>query len=365
MVTVALLAAASAGFPAAGKPSCLPGSGLNVGWEAVPGADYYELQLVNASSGLPFAVVSTGGLAATVSSALPGVKYQVRLRAHDGAAVSLGAGTWGLPGETVECTAGEAAAYPAHSNSDSTFWLEVLRESEFTYNVDYLGNHNSGNFVGDADWLSRQSLEPDKMQFVNITFRKAYMVRYCVEVLRVNIPDTQYGNSSFADYTSCDDNHDPAAPTCSCSNWIDRTIANQDVNKYCSQSDGQPCSNSGWHNDCTCNCTASEANYSKVYTGFMPVYNRDTKERLGSWYAHPAAGECGEGDTVGKPRAADGVVCTWKRDPEARVVTGQTLLDFGWSSTSTPTYDILQQDELRWRAAYAAAPLQAPRGCGQ
>jgi len=364
MVMALLLTAASAAFMSSGKPVCLPGKGLTVGWDAVPGADYYELQLVNATSGQAYAVYSTGGLNFTVGAALAGVTYTVQVRAHDASAVSLGPGTWGLPGDQVECTAGDAVPYPAHSNDDKTFWLEVARESEFTYSVDYLANHNSGDFIGDADWLSGQSLNPDRMQFVNITFRKAWMVRYCVQVLRVEIPDTEYGNSSFSDYSSCNDNHDPKAPTCSCSNWIDRTIAKQDTDKYCSKSDGTPCGGHNWSHDCTCNCTDAAMRYTDMYTGYMPVYNRESGERLGSWYAHPAAGECGEHDTVGKPRAADGKVCTWKRDPEARIVTGQTLLDFGWHSTQVPTGTLLQQDTAIWRSAYGAAPLSEVRGCG-
>jgi len=365
MVITVLFAAASAAFMPSGKPVCLPGKGLTVGWDRVLGADYYELQLVNVTSGEVYAVVSTGGLNATVGSALPGVSYAVQVRAHDASAVSLGPGTWGPPGEQVECTAGDAVPYPAHANDDKTFWLEVLRESEFTYSVDYLANHNSGDFFGDANWLSEDSLDPDRVSFVNISFRKGWMVRYCVQVLRVDIPDTEYGNSSFSDYTSCNDNGDPKAPTCSCGNWIDRTIGLQDVDKYCSRpSNGTPCGNKDWEKDCTCNCTDAAMRYSDTYTGSLPVHNRETGERTGSWYAHPAAGECGEHDTVGKPRAADGVVCTWKRDPEARIITGQTLFDFGWKGSVHPTSTILQQDTALWRSAYAAALLSAPRGCG-
>jgi hypothetical protein len=52
----------------------------------------------------------------------------------------------------------------------------------------------------------------------------------------------------------------------------------------------------------------------------MPVNFGGTKT-IGHWYSHPKATECIEHEAVGSIRK-DGTMCTWKRQPLARVLRG-------------------------------------------
>lgn len=143
---------------------------------------------------------------------------------------------------------------------------------------------------------------------------------------------TTDGDDRFADYLSCNDNHNATDPRCSCDNYIDRNFSKkEDQTKYCHTSAGDPCT-SAWH-DCTCDCSNASLSASAMYTGMMPLY-AGQPELLGHWYSHPKDAECKESEAVGAVRA-DGTACTWKRHPEARVVRGGNALDFGWNMTKS------------------------------
>merc|ERR1712039_705178 len=140
------------------------------------------------------------------------------------------------------------------------------------------------------------------------------------------------GNSSFADYMGCDDNHNATAPTCGCDNAIDRELSKADDQmKYCHTSTGSQCGSST--KDCKCTCTDASSAASAKYTGMMPVYYR-SPQKLGYWYSHPQATECKEAEVVGQKRA-DGSQCTWKRFGEARVLRGADVLQNGWNASTS------------------------------
>mmetsp|Transcript_87224 Transcript_87224/g.157107 ORF Transcript_87224/g.157107 Transcript_87224/m.157107 type:complete len:410 (-) Transcript_87224:230-1459(-) len=371
--------------------SCGPSAGsrnLEVQWANVPGSDYYELQLLtNASSPEAYAIVSTGAARAVVQDVLPGRSYWVRLRAHKANSPSYGPGTWGPVGPVAECRSGLAALAGAFDQSfqepstkpqaPQTFWLEVFRESEYTYDIDYLSNHNSGNLLGDVAIITvtgySNTSHPAPF-FKNFT--KATFTMYCVEVLSVKIPNTitTGGDDRFADYQSCnsDDPNDPSAPKCDCDSWIDRYFAKQDPDPYCHLQHGGPCSMETFlntSNGCTCTCSKESLGWSAQHTGMMPAFFGSSVQ-LGNWYSHPKAGECAEHESVGKVRE-DGSQCTWKRRADARTFRGVDLMQAGWNSSnagdeprqsSADPSQFYQNAEVV-RKVVASSPLQ-PWSCG-
>lgn len=338
---------------------------LHVQWEAPEGAlsDYYEVQLSSTAAGQAFSIFSTAALTADAESLLPHTTYWVRVRAHSQGAPSLGPGTWGSLGDAKQCQTGASSqeAQAIIGVDPSTVTLEVMRESEFTYDVDYLMNHNSGSLLGDVAFLTFSSTDPTKPGFLNVSLKNATFTLFCVDIASVKIPDTitTAGNSSFADYLSCNDNGNATDPQCECDNWIDRGIGGLDPNKYCHQANGSACSPAQHGHDCQCKCSASSSQYSSMYTGMMPVKFRGPQ--IGVWYSHPKAAECAEHNELGKPRP-DGTTCTWKRRQSARVLRGWQVLDEGWNATmghDHATVDPAQvaQNAAAVRKAFARQPM--------
>lgn len=311
---------------------------LNVVWSPVTeeATDYYELQVAKEQSGLPFAVYSSEKAHMQLDFLLASTTYYFKVRSHYAGMPSLGPGTWRKTGAEFACATGvnpaTKATPMAHGN---TMLLEVMRQSEFTYDVDYLMNHNSGDLGGDTAFIVSSSQDPDQPGFLNVTFRKSVFTLYCLEVLQVIVPDTVTtdGDDRFADYLSCNDNGNATDPQCMCDNYIDRSLSKaKDQTKFCHSSSGGPCTHA--FRDCHCTCTDASLKASTQYIGMMPVYYNQS-ELLGYWYSTPKDAECQETEIVGTVRA-DGTSCTWKRHPEARVVRGGDALDFGgWNATSS------------------------------
>jgi hypothetical protein len=325
---------------------------LRVRWAAPSGApsDYFEVQLSSNASGQAFSIFSTASAQADIDSLLPNAVYWVRIRAHVKGTASLGPGNWGGVGSAKECRTGATLTSTRAGKIEvptgaKVQTLEVMRESEFTYEVDYLMNHNSGDVSGDVAFLTMTQGDPSQKGFLNVTLRNATFSIFCVDMLAVQVPDTftTGGNSSFADYLSCNDNKNASDPLCICDNEIDRVLGGLDINKGCSRANGSACGMHNFGDDCICNCTKSSLQYSNKYTGMMPFIGRPGQSltdgsgqslaNLGRWYSHPKATECREDEEVGSQRA-DGTECTWKRRPAARVIRGWEVLDAGWNITS-------------------------------
>jgi len=315
---------------------------LQVYWAApAEGADYYEVQVANEAGGSVFAIYSTAQTHAVIDFLTAGASFWLKVRAHRVGMPSLGPGTWLEPGDEVECQTGSDVAERAGATeSYETRILEVMRQSEYTYDVDYLMNHDSGDLVGDTTFIDFSSKDPDQPSFLNVTFRKSVFTLYCIEILDVFVRDTitTDGNPRFADYLSCNDNNNATDPQCQCDNFIDRSFSKaEDQTKYCHTSSGNPCAGPFSHN-CTCKCTSASLEASAKYVGMMPVYFNQP-ELLGHWYSTPKATECLENETVGTLRTK-GTKCTWKRYPEARVVRGGDALDFGWNTSTAGSFKI-------------------------
>ncbi|CAK0808932.1 unnamed protein product [Prorocentrum cordatum] len=240
--------------------------------------------------------------------------------------------------------------------------LEVMRESEFTYDVDYLMNHNSGSLLGDVSLLTFSTYQG----WLNVTMQNATYTLFCVDIVSTRIPDTitTGGNDSFADYASCNDNENATDPQCECDNSIDRWVGGLNVDKYCRQTDGSAC-HSFRDRDCHCNCTTSSLQYSATYTGMMPVVFGG-QQVLGAWYSHPKATECAEHEEL-RERRSDGTVCTWKRRPAARVMRGWQVLEAGWNASSGPMRSVdpeqVAQNAAVVRKVLASQPM-FPWQCG-
>jgi hypothetical protein len=327
-------------------------------------ADLYELQLAVSEDANVSAVLTTEKTTAMLDFLVAGTSYWIKVRAHVAGSPSKGPGTWQLPGPAVECKTGDSYAPRVGAvSSEGTFLLEVLRQSEYTYDVDYLGNHNSGDIGGDTAFVVHSSSNPDQKGFLNTTFRKSTFTLYCVEVLAVHVPNTVTtdGVDKFADYLSCDDNHNATNPLCACDNAIDRSFSKKEEQmKYCRTESGEECTS---FRDCHCNCTRASLDASAKYTGMMPYYDSQP-ELVGHWYSHPVATECKEDEPVGHKRA-DGTQCTWKGYSEARVVQGADVLAAGWNTTSShgwpsPPLDpaLVKQNVEVFRKVFDSKPYQ-------
>jgi len=341
---------------------------LQVKWKAPAGtpSDYYEIQLSRTSDGQAFGIFSTAALSADIDSLSPSTTYWVRVRAHARGTPSLGPGTWSNPGAARECRTGAVPAPVASTRrtAPGTMTLEVMRESEFTYDVDYLMNHNSGSLLGDVSLLTFSTYQG----WLNVTMQNATYTVFCVDIVSTRIPDTitTGGNDSFADYASCNNNENATDPQCECDISIDRRIGGLNVDKYCRQADGSACHPfRDRDRDCHCNCTRSSLQYSATYTGMMPVFFGG-QQALGAWYSHPKATECAEHEEL-RERRSDGTVCTWKRRPAARVMRGWQVLEAGWNASSGPMRSVdpgqVAQNAAVVRKVLASQPM-LPWQCG-
>lgn len=380
---VALLIAAASATPAAAEESgswklpapvtihgCnwtkQPRPSLLVHWRAPAGVPVhvYEVQVAASAAAPPFAVFTTGGTTANLTFLLSSVNYWLRIRAHAVDAPSFGPGTWGEAGPVVKCdsfSAGSGTGHEDHARSSAAVktgaappprkgssFVTVMRESEYTSDVDYLANHNSGDLLGDVALLTTVPA-PFNRSFANTTISM-----YCVEIMDVRIPATvtTEGNTSFADYVACNylgNRIDPARPQCRCENFVDRWIGGQDLNESCHAAEGGPCTLDMLFmrnlSSCVCKCSTASSTYSSIYTGMEPTYY-GARQRLGHWYSHPAATECEEHEVVGQTRAS-GLPCTWKRHGEARVFRGHQLLAAGWNYTAPGHHSPFPADPQR------------------
>lgn len=258
---------------------------------------------------------------------LPGKTYDLKIRSHRSGSPSLGPGTWGSVGSTKQCQTGASAPLTepiVPTLAGNNFVIEVMRESEYTNDVDYLMNHASGDMLGDATLVTAMPDSPWA------SFDRATFTLYCVEVLHVSVSNTDTNDDDrFADYVSCNMGRDHSRPTCECDFWIDRSLGGTSTSmcdRGCSQMNHRPPS-------CNCHCSSESSANSAKYTGMMPV-RFHSGERLGSWYSHPQDTECAEDENLGQLRG-DGSQCTWKRRGEARVVTGEQVRRNGFRSSGS------------------------------
>ena len=172
---------------------------------------------------------------------------------------------------------------------------------------------------------------------------------FCVEALPPPLPgnDTTGGSADFADYQSCNNQPDKSAPTCGCAVAIDRRWGRLPLPTpacHLGPLKSIPCTTSGAGlSSCTCDCTPQQTATSSAYTGMMPVFAIDDEDAapIGRWYSHSAASACKESEQLGATRA-DGSRCTWKMQPNARVMRGWQLYAAGLNATGLAAAKVAQ-----------------------
>ena len=259
-------------------------------------------------------------------------------------------------------------------------YTEMFRVSEYTYEVDFLPNHNSASFEAQAAFLTSTN---DNLFF---QLARSPVTRYCVE----HLDPTPRG---FAPYVSCngpeaDPRNSPADPICICDVWADRMIALQPRSEFLAACGPVTWRPDGTHTNPDCNCTGPDGSRSKWQTseesqrfvGMMPAYmpyfyfqlpaqSYNGTRRIGENWSTPRRGQCNETQALG-----DGG-CTWRRLPAASVVMGQQLLDLGWNNTAVQHWPLHrhgpnQTDQYLnnlavFRKGWAALDARlSPRCCG-
>lgn len=189
------------------------------------------------------------------------------------------------------------------------FRLTVVRESEYTDSIDYLANHDSGDMLGDAAFLSVTAASEPNASIVNVSFMnstvrarqlkrtssdrcrhahhqspvrdapKRQFTMYCVEMVpaRLNF-STRNGNASFfADYVSCNYEHiQPETPSCVCQCWADRMIAGEIEGSDECRRRSNASATCSWDDmyDCVCPCSEEGTRASETFVGwFVPFFN--------------------------------------------------------------------------------------------
>ena len=67
------------------------------------------------------------------------------------------------------------------------YGLQVMRQSEFTDDVDYLGNHDSGDILGDAAFVVQTAANRSNQSIINVSFANSTFTKYCVLVLPADL----------------------------------------------------------------------------------------------------------------------------------------------------------------------------------
>lgn len=236
-------------------------------------------------------------------------------------------------------------AFTLRTGSRTTNFTTLYRVSEYINQVDFLDNHNSADFYGQAAFLTSTN---DNLFFKLETWP---ITEYCVEFQQPPKSSSTSLNEGFADYASCNGpeakpRNNPADPVCICDVYADRLIALQSVERMT-----QDCGNVSWypdgsHSDPTCYCKATpESNRSQwtppilsdKYIGMMPTWlpyfyyqvplRKYNRTRFGENFSTPKKGKCLPDQTIG-----DGG-CTWKPAATSRVIFGDRLLQRGWNNT--------------------------------
>jgi hypothetical protein len=343
---------------------------ITIAFDAVPKSDLYYVGLIDeryrvvalttvaGDSGLDCLRGHTGACStrvppqrnATFGGLSAATTYTFSLRSHPASAPSI---VWGWRNATLErvsCstlsigsetrTAAEHSASKRGAGGRSQF-TRMFRVSEFTYDVDFLPNHNSADLDGQVAFLS--SGAPDGVP----EFSQLPITEYCVEHL----------DRPFAEYISCNGpeaspRNTPSDPICICNVYADRMIGLQNVSTMDAACGPTVERADGTHAANPCNCsrngpqgpgpfdkwTVSHA--SELFVGservYLPYFYYQEQlqsheyagiRSFGAWFSTPSKGRCGEDQALG----TDG--CTWKRSPRARVVYGDELLARGWNAT--------------------------------
>ena len=157
VILLALMLPARAAF----SPSCstVDSGTLRVSFDVstLPApADLFYVQLAPpALPDKPFALVTTLEFPVNVTGLSPSQSYLVSVRAHNASTPSIVWGpSWSMTSETIECSTsdvahqeynGSAKLLSAATNLANSKFLQVYRISEYSFDVDFLANHDGAS----------------------------------------------------------------------------------------------------------------------------------------------------------------------------------------------------------------------------
>eukprot|EP00040_Diaphanoeca_grandis_P041862 m.263656 g.263656 ORF g.263656 m.263656 type:complete len:440 (+) comp51514_c0_seq1:109-1428(+) len=369
-------------------------------------ADAYEIGIARSPDSHPMAVQLAGGTNASLGmdTVLPDTTYYISARAHAAWAFvsgrAFGVSTFGHVGPISTCSIpsledkkqeatpqqSDQAAHSSASAVDAAeqFTFEVWRLSEFTTNVDYLGNHDSADRAGSsllltvlAQYVALVGELPLHDSWLGSSSSDAVITTYCVDALKPPVPGnvTTRGSVNFADYLSCNNQADKSLPNCTCAVAADRQWGRVALKPSCHLGPTKlPCPTSGAN--CECDCSDRGSSLSAQYTGMIPVFAADDEDStpIGKWYSHPLRAECSGKQPLGSQKQ-DGTICTWKLRPHARVMRGWQLYSAGLNSTNmncnptagigancSPNATLVRENAAVMESVLSSAPLQ-PWSC--
>ena len=139
-------------------------------------------------------------------SALKDHSYVFSIRAHNKNSDFYSSGeNWIQDFEANLKCLNDTRPHTAAKTTSSYPRMIVVRQSEFTNEIDYLANHDSGDFEGDSAFLTVTATNNSASSIINVSFVNSTFTQYCVEYVPASLSfPTRNGNQSyFADYVSC------------------------------------------------------------------------------------------------------------------------------------------------------------------
>lgn len=211
-------------------PSCVPVSDsivlVNFDVSEFPPCDLYYVQLASPGNELqPFGLVTTHTFPVNVTGLNPDITYSVSVRGHNASTPSISWGpSWFSASDWIQCSPGQtenniqklpkpSAIVPISKNEIDSQFLQVYRISEYSFDVDFLANHD-GASIG-AMPLYLMTCSPDgtcSPWSVNDTTTRW---NSCQEALQQLCPDSR--GASFDCLNCMDLNKD--AVTDACGDW--------------------------------------------------------------------------------------------------------------------------------------------------
>ena len=145
----------------AAQPTCLTSSphSLSIDYTVTP-KDEWDLHYVtlsvpaepNGEAVKPFALMTTTTFPVTVSGLQPGTRYAIAVRSHPRSQPTIAWGPgWSAPSDAIVCTTPDSAApreqiiTPGSQTVAGSKFLRVYRISEYSFDVDFLPNHDAAD----------------------------------------------------------------------------------------------------------------------------------------------------------------------------------------------------------------------------
>ena len=145
--------------PAVPSPRCIETeastSSLSISWSSNPAAfSQYYVEIAHMAGDRPFALQTSSGNALVFKGLMPNTNYSISLRALPVAAPSESWGpAWKTGSDVISCRTASASIdthhvpiiTPSSGNKTTTSFMRVYRISEYSFDVDFLRNHDTAS----------------------------------------------------------------------------------------------------------------------------------------------------------------------------------------------------------------------------